>query len=411
MSSIKIRKIKDPNTYIEMNNTYSNSITSDTIITVEHRSSNPKRDYLFVNKIQCKHIPCSPSRMIEMCKTLAKNVNNTLANITNIGDKVLVIGFAETATAIGTIVAENLCCDTYIMHTTREEVDGSKELIRFEEEHSHATTQKLLTFEDTNTNEFMKQFKYILFVEDEISTGNTILNFIDAFNKSGLNNGQLRFGVASICNWQSVEWKNKFRKLGIDRFSLLSGELKDTNAKMALNEKLQHDKTATPTSYTSIYDFQLDNTVFNQERLGYNTKSNEYISKDFDEIMTSIKALTREAETIRIIGTEEFMALPIKIGAILEELGKTVVCHATTRSKIDAITNVYDGEANGIKIRYEVVSAYDKDRKTYIYNTGEEVEMTLIISDTTDYKQFIDMLKSVTNTVINSSEHVIGIRL
>ena len=43
-------------------------------ITVEKRSNNAKRDFLFVNKEQCKHIPCKASDMVAMCKTLGEDV-------------------------------------------------------------------------------------------------------------------------------------------------------------------------------------------------------------------------------------------------------------------------------------------------------------------------------------------------
>ena len=56
------------------------SFSKDNIV-VEHRSNNPKRDYLFVNKLQCKHIPASPSKMVAMCNGLADMVNNKLGDI------------------------------------------------------------------------------------------------------------------------------------------------------------------------------------------------------------------------------------------------------------------------------------------------------------------------------------------
>ena len=81
-----LKTIKNPETYIEMDNTNGVSDCMQGKIIVEHRSNNPKRDYLFVNRLQCKHIPASPTAMINMCKILANNVNDTLANTTAIGE-------------------------------------------------------------------------------------------------------------------------------------------------------------------------------------------------------------------------------------------------------------------------------------------------------------------------------------
>ena len=146
---------------------------------MEHRSNNPKRDYLFVNKIQCKHIPAKPSEMINMCYELANKVNERIEEIgqLNRDDKILVVGFAETATAIAGFVADKLKYNNYLIRTTREDIDDAIPLLTFEEEHSHATTQMLFTHSG-DLRLRLDKFKMVLFVEDEISTGNTICNFI-----------------------------------------------------------------------------------------------------------------------------------------------------------------------------------------------------------------------------------------
>ena len=409
-----VRTIKNVNTYIK---DMTNALGKD-IITVEHRSNNPKRDYLFVNKLQCKHIPCSPTAMINMCKQLAFQVESKLLATIDVDSKILVVGFAETATAIGSRVAKDLSFNTYVMHTTREKIKDSKELIRFEEEHSHATTQKLLTWEDTKVTEFLSEFDYVLFVEDEISTGNTILNFIKAFKKAGLaKERDLRFGVASICNWQNKENTQLFKENNIDVFCLIRGELKDTSAKMLdENTELLVDTTeniADLEAISDITDLQTDYTVFNSERLGY-SKTSSYVDEETIEYMVEhITKLAKdnEADSVRIIGTEEFMELPIIIGEKLEQDGLSVICHSTTRSKIDVIDSIFDGEADGIKVRHQVESAYDSKRKTYIYNTNEETDLAVIISDSPNMEQFKKMVQSVTNTLNIMPNNVYSFRV
>lgn len=375
--------IKNPGSYID--NIKDREGYADTI-TVEHRSNNPKRDFLFVNKKQCKHIPCSPSEMVKMCSTLAGVVNSGLVSRADYKDlKILVIGFAETATAIGTIVGDRVGRAAYVLHTTREEVENSIEVITFEETHSHATTQKLLvTPDDFDFNDY----NYILFVEDEISTGNTILNFINAFEEQYNLDDKRRkirdisYGVASICNWQDKEMRELFKVAGIDTFALITGELKDASIKMFDGEDITLIKSVTSDTKakvtTSSVETHLD--TFFENRTGHRVNrvvNNDCMQKWFKEIYKKYS----EYDSVRVIGTEECMETAIMLGKYFEDKKHHVVCHATTRSKIDVLASFFDGEADGIKSRYQVPSAYDKDRNTFIYNMNENYELLLLVTD------------------------------
>ena len=159
-------------TILQNNSSYS----PDEIISVCKRVSNPKRDFLFVNHLQGKHIPVSPLQTFKLYGELVQAITNAI----NPNEKVLVIGFAETATAIGHFIAATLPNAFYHMQTTREIIEGTKPLVEFKEEHSHATQQVLYA-----TIEEFSKYDRILFVDDEISTGNTILNFIYALAEVG----------------------------------------------------------------------------------------------------------------------------------------------------------------------------------------------------------------------------------
>ena len=346
-------------------------------IVVEHRSNNPKRDYLFVNKLQCKHIPASPSKMVAMCNELADMVNNKLKDT-----EIVVIAFAETATAIGNCVADRLNNCKFVLQTTREDELRSigKNVINFEEEHSHATTQMLLIDRDCKEFSLEDYNGYILFVEDEISTGNTILNFINAMNnvKPGL-----KYGVASICNWQNKENSRKFSDAGIDTYFLLGGNLADEKAIMITDDKyickekmhgikLVEEPKVVFNKRKMVSDF--DN-LFANERLGHKP------NRDLIDILNKVEYMAEnlDIKSIRIVGTEEFMYIPIKVGEFLESKGYSVVCHATTRSPIDALDTKLG--ADGITERYRILSPYADDRHTMIYNLDKHVDWTLVISD------------------------------
>ena len=66
------------------------------LVCVARRENNTKRSYLVVNRLQAKHIPAKPGRTLELFDQLAQLVKREYGNET-----LLLIGFAETATAIG----------------------------------------------------------------------------------------------------------------------------------------------------------------------------------------------------------------------------------------------------------------------------------------------------------------------
>ena len=112
--------------------------------------------------------------------------------------------------------------------------------------------------------------------------------------------------------------------------------------------------------------------------------------------------------SIRVIGTEECMELPIRIAEYFEERGHEVVCHATTRSKIDVLDSYFDGEEDGIKSRYQVPSAYDSCRETYIYNMGEYYDLVLLVTDS-EKPECIQLLQNKLLEVCNGKTQFIAV--
>lgn len=386
-------------------------------ITVEHRSNNTKRDFLFVNRFQCKHLPSDPLTMIRMCKDLANVCNNNIKDISK--QKILVISFAETATAIGKFVTRHLKNCIYSMSTTRENIADSIEVIRFEEEHSHATTQKLLFYNnEAALNELMHNITYILFIDDEITTGKTILNFINAFKSRFPSN--IKFGVASICNWQNEDNKKLFIENNIDRLFLISGHIKDESAKMNLHNGVHIlNDVDTPTkdvnSISSIY--RSDNSdIFRISRLGYLASESAYYERELKEIYADI--IFRQLENnscskrIRIVGSEECMAFTIELGSRLRDIKYEVLCHSTTRSKIDVLTDISSADSRKYIVnRLAVASAYDQDRCTYIYNTTEKTDLVVIISDSTNNKCFTEFAASLADIFKHSTNRIVAYRI
>lgn len=396
----EMSEVKDTRTYIKNITDRHRYLES---ITVEHRSNNPKRDFLFVNKKQCKHIPCKASDMIKMCKTLADEVNAGLSKKDNYEDlKVLIIGFAETATAIGTIVGNNVDKARFILHTTREDVPGSEQVITFEETHSHATTQKLLVEKDSEFD--FNNYNYILFVEDEISTGNTILNFINAFetqhnlDKDGHKIRDIKYGVASVCNWQNKTMQRMFEVAGIDTFALITGEIDDIGVKMLDGTNIEVDTTVNDYNigvYSGVTGIFPHENVFFENRTGHKVSRTERDADMQSKFRQTTENICKQYKSVRVIGTEECMEPAIMLANMLESKGLDTVCHSTTRSKID----VLKGSEDGIKSRYHVPSAYEFSRDTYIYNLENKYDCTVLVTDSTNGKQILALYNALYNII------------
>jgi hypothetical protein len=87
------------------------------------------------------------------------------------GSSVTVLGYAETATALGHLVAEALDADVYL-HSTRRSVPGASAAGGFAEEHSHATEHLLLPSDPG----VLTGSGPLVLVDDELSTGRTVAN-------------------------------------------------------------------------------------------------------------------------------------------------------------------------------------------------------------------------------------------
>lgn len=354
----------------------SSALTAEDIF-VEHRSNNTKRDFLFVNRKQAKHIPCKPSDTFAMCKDLADIVSTDLRT----DDKVLVIALAETATAIGTLVADYLRQSVYVLHTTRRKDTPGKLILTFKEEHSHAPEHFLFVPENTS----LPKFNYILFVDDELTTGKTILNFIDALSPLFPN---VHYGIASLCNWQSKESQELYKKRNIRRYYLMSGEIIDAYKKMQDNFQIPASVTET-TSYNTVCVKRFSaplagRTVYHYPRCA------------LEDILLFVWGLHLPKDRpIRVVGSEEFMYIPLCIARYLESDGYTIRCHSTTRSPID----INEDNSNGIYNGAIFPSIYG-NYNTYLYCGPATDELVFMVTDKHIPCEILDMYKNYFQTDI-----------
>lgn len=321
------------------------------LVLIARREHNVKRSYLVVNPLQGKHIPVSPGRALKLFTDLADTLKGAYE-----GERLLLVGFAETATAIGAQAAIALGAD-YIQ-TTRELLSGV-DYLYFSEEHSHAVEQRLVRNDlDAAVNGGISR---IIFVEDEVTTGRTILNAVSALEKRYP--GRLEFSVASLLNGMPEENREEYRRRGIRLHSLVKT---DHSAYGRRAEAFAGDGNYYPCSVQETEDVpQLRvSGRMDARRLVRASDYEAACGHLWEEICRYTGQIT--GKRLLVAGTEEFMYPALYVGARLEEAGNAVCCHATTRSPIAVSTE--DGYP--LHDRYELLSLYDDERRTFLYDIG-----------------------------------------
>lgn len=339
------------------------------LVNLAKRKNNTKRSYLYVNPLQGKHIPVNPRKTKEMCKVLADEVEKKYAS-----EKLFIIGFAETATAIASYVASFLDNAVYFENTTREEERKENEYLYFTESHSHATEQKLNAkwFDD-----YLFMVDRIVFVEDEVTTGNTIYKLITEI-KTRFSKKIIKFSIASVLNSMTDDRIQELSKQNIDCIYLKKIPFEYRKDVIdAYEEKDECMFNCIDASYNNLMEIhqvaggvdsrvtcKVDDYLMRVNHFCAYVYENEFRNKALDEVL--------------IIGTEEFMYPAIELAGYLQERGvcKEIKTHSTTRSPIMA----YDVEAYPLHNRYTLISVYDDERVTYVYNL-KKYDKVVVVTD------------------------------
>lgn len=280
-------------------------------------------------------------------------------------ERLLVIGFAETATAIGAGVAVLL--NAKYIQTTREDI-ADVEYLFFSEEHSHATEQKLVK---NDIDAVIKDTDRIIFVEDELSTGKTIVNIISIMEKEY--SKDLKFSVVSILNGMPKENMDSYKRKNINLHYLLKTDHETYSevAKEALENGNYYEcisKTPRDIFRINIGDYK------NPRRLLEAQEYEAACDKLWKSIKEEIGIIFKKQ--ILVIGTEECMFPALYVGERIEKMGNEVLCHSTTRSPIIVSLD----KQYPLHSRYELKSLYDADRKVFLYNIAE-FDKVFIITD------------------------------
>lgn len=344
------------------------------LVRIAKRENNTKRNYLVVDPLQGKHVPVEPSKALNLFKSLAEKLQGKYE-----GERLLLIGFAETATAIGAQAAITL--GTKYIQTTREVIPDARYLF-FSEAHSHATEQKLVK---DDIDRVINDIDRIVFIEDEVTTGNTIMNIIKIITKEYQK--KIKFAVASLLNGMTEESLKIYQDEKIELHYLVKT---DHSGYGAVAEQYRCDGLyicAIPENHThesADIDVQSEKNMrehiisipgWMNARRFVDAKQYETACRKLAETVIAETGV-KQGERVLVIGTEEFMYPALLTGQEIEKMGCEVRSHSTTRSPIAVSTE----EEYPLHCRYELRSLYDPDRKTFIYDL-ENYDRVIVMTD------------------------------
>ncbi|MCQ2001501.1 phosphoribosyltransferase domain-containing protein [Arthrobacter zhaoxinii] len=216
---------------------------------------NPRRAHLLVSRVLAKHVPTEPALVLAagellgaltgaalgstvdeaVLRSVAGELGAVLEDGTETGNDdggrhtaarsprarlqyarerlwalpishpdVVTIGYAETATGLGRLVADML--GSYYIHSTRHAPAGAVAYGAFEEAHSHATSHRLLPVDSSALNIPAP----VVLVDDELSTGATVINTITELHTAA---PHPLYVVASLIDLRSDADRSRFDDL------------------------------------------------------------------------------------------------------------------------------------------------------------------------------------------------------
>ena len=340
------------------------------LIVMGKRINNEKRNFLFISKVLGKHIEAKPS----VCKEIGCKLAGLIFNKEEKGEsyknneKICVLGFAETATGLGMAVASYIQ-NSYYLTTTREDIKEIKSILKFEEEHSHATTHKCFPLDK---DKLINSEKIIL-VDDEITTGKSMINIIKELKE--VTNAK-KFIIVSILDWRNEEHRKVYddlvnkENINVEVLSLISGEIKikDTTTYMDNNDNVINDTTDV-LNYNALdridlktnYEKEVESYLLHTGRFGVDFNEIQALESKCEDIANKLQELVESNEKILVLGHGENIYIPCRIASYIKG---DVYFKSTTRSPI------YCDDVDGYPIKEKHVF-YHKGIKYYFYNKSE----------------------------------------
>lgn len=333
---------------------------------------NPRRAHLLVSTVLGKHIAVSPDLVIEGGHRLADRVRQSIHD----GD-MDVLGMAETATSLGHCVADELDAAWYL-HTTRRQVTQDRVYARFQEGHSHATDHTLQPYAPG----LFHHDRPLVLVDDEISTGTTALAAIEAMHRL---QPRTRYVVAALVDVRTDAHRAAADRMSgtlgapIDFVSLATGRV---SIPLGMNEavnSLPPPKLNVPglrRGHANRIFAEWPEDVPEGGRHGFLRGDRKPFDHAVGAVTTRIAANLDSARPVLIVGHEELMYLPLRIGAALASRGFDTRFQTTTRSP----AYVHDDPRYPLRTGFTFsASEPEEDAARYLYNGWPGAQLVLVV--------------------------------
>ncbi|WP_405959161.1 phosphoribosyltransferase [Streptomyces sp. NBC_00868] len=313
---------------------------------------NPKRAHLLVSQVLGKHVPQSPAAVYAAGYGLGERVRALLG--ADGAASAVVLGYAETATGLGHCVADGLGPAPYL-HSTRRPVPGVEPAGGFEEAHSHATSHLLLPEDPA----LLAGSGPLVLVDDEFSTGNTVLNTIRDLHTR---HPRSHYVVVALVDMRSAADRDRLTafaaELGarVDLVALASGTVSLPSGVLAEGQALveEHEAAADGIAPRPHAPAPADGPRPDHERvdLGWPARIPDggrhgFTSAHREALDAALPALTDRLTAalgerpgrVLVLGNEELMYAPLRLAKALEEAGaaREVRFSTTTRSPVLAV--------------------------------------------------------------------------
>ncbi|MGZ4665372.1 MAG: phosphoribosyltransferase family protein [Frankiaceae bacterium] len=334
---------------------------------------NPRRAHLLVSRVLAKHVPVRPRVALAAAGRLAGQVPDALLAG---GAAPLVIGYAETATGLGHALADALGGrhpDTAYLHSTRRVPPGWPPALAFEEEHSHATTHRLLPVDPR----LLTRPRPVVLVDDELSTGRTAANTIRALHRLAPHPAYVVAGLIDLRpSAARLALDELAAELGVPIVAVAlvrgglavpadiaerAGAVLRAAGPLAGAPRLVHGPARVPVAeLRPSWPAELPDGA----RHGWGAVQRGLLDATLPALADRIAGRLTGGPCL-VLGTEELMYLPLRLAALLDQrVPAAVRVQSTTRSPVTPLDR--DGYAVRSALAFD--AAGEPGRVSYLYN-------------------------------------------
>ncbi|HWN27201.1 MAG TPA: phosphoribosyltransferase domain-containing protein, partial [Actinomycetospora sp.] len=299
---------------------------------------NPRRAHLPVSPLLGKHVPAHPRRVRAAAAALAQRVARCLDTGSGVRGDPVVLGYAENATGLAHLVAEELDAD-HVVHTTRRVVAGARVLAAVEEEHSHAPRHVLLPDDPGRWT----PDRPLVLVDDELSTGRTAAATVRALH-AVLPRG--RYVVATLADLRGTDaaLATAARELGVRVDVVALGraalappaDVLDRAARLLADTPDTADRPGVRPVVATTAHLALDGAA-EGARHGLDRRGRAALDAAVPGAAATLADVLGPAPgRVLVLGTEELHHLPVRLAEALAGHGLDVAVGATSRSPLVA---------------------------------------------------------------------------